>query len=178
MTTELRNLQLEDIQIIVEAFQKANWSKPLSTFETYLVEQQAEERKVWVAHYEKQFAGYITLKWQSKYESFRKQNIPEIMDLNVLPTFRNKGIGSKLLQAAEKEAANRSDVVGIGVGLYGGENGGYGVAQKLYIRHGYILDGKGVTYKYQPSIPGNNYPLDDDLIIWFTKKLNSLSASS
>ncbi len=62
-------------------------------------------------------------------------------------------------------------MVGIGVGLYAGEDGGYGAAQRLYVKRGYIPDGKGVTYNYHPTTPGNNYSLDDDLILWFTKKL-------
>ncbi|HCE6154635.1 TPA: N-acetyltransferase, partial [Legionella pneumophila] len=63
------------------------------------------------------------------------------------------------------------DVVGIGVGLYGGHDGGYGQAQRLYVNRGYIPDGLGVTYGYKPTVPGQTYPLDDDLILWFTKKL-------
>ena len=46
---------------------------------------------VWLAFYEGEFAGYITLKWRSLYPSFKQQNIPEIMDLNVLPPYRNTG---------------------------------------------------------------------------------------
>jgi GNAT superfamily N-acetyltransferase len=118
-----------------------------------------------------EFAGYVTLKWQSLYSSFRDQNIPEIMDLNVLPPFCRCGIGSMLLETAEKEAVIRSNIVGIGTGLYAGKDGGYGAAQRLYAKSGYIPDGKGVTYNYQPIIPGNSYPLDDDLVLWFTKKL-------
>ena len=38
-----------------------------------------------------EFAGYVTLKWQSQYPSFKAQNIPEIMDLNVLPACRKIG---------------------------------------------------------------------------------------
>jgi hypothetical protein len=81
------------------------------------------------------------------------------------------GVGSQLLDLAEKEAATKSGAVGIGVGLYTGEDGGYGAAQRLYVKRGYIPDGKGVTYNYQPTIPGNSYRLDDELVLWFTKKL-------
>ncbi len=94
------------------------------------------------------------------------------MDLNVLPNFRNIGIGSLLLDSAEKEAATKSEMIGIGVGLYAGNDGGYGSAQRLYVKRGYIPNGKGVTYNYQPTTPGNSYPLDDDLVLWFTKRLN------
>lgn len=169
---QIRRLIREDIAAISEAFNQIGWNKPESLFAGYLKQQEAGERLVWVAHVKDEFAGYVTLKWQSQYPSFKEQNIPEIMDLNVLPSFRKMGIGSLLLDAAEKEAAIRSKVVGIGVGLYAGADGGYGPAQRLYIKRSYIPDGKGVTYNYQPIIPGNSYPLDDDLVLWFTKKLS------
>ena len=89
------------------------------------------------------------------------------MDLNILPSFRKMGIGFLLF-------AIRSDTIGIGVGPYAGEDGGYGSAQRLYIKRGYIPDGKGVTYNYESTIPGNSYPLDDDLVLWFTKRLSSV----
>ncbi len=93
------------------------------------------------------------------------------MDLNILPVYRKMGIASLLLDRAEKEAANRSDTIGIGVGLYAGEDGGYGSAQRLYVKRGYIPDGNGVAYNYEPTIPGYSYPLDDELVLWLTKKL-------
>jgi GNAT superfamily N-acetyltransferase len=161
----------EDIVAISEAFNQIGWNKPPSLFSRYLKEQEAGERLVWVAHAHDEFAGYVTLKWRSSYPFFKEQNIPEIMDLNVLPSFRKMGVGSLLLDTAEKEAATKSQIIGIGVGLYAGEDGGYGSAQRLYIKRGYIPDGQGVTYNYQPTIPGNCYILDDDLVLWFTKKL-------
>ena len=191
------SLATDHIPSISEAFNQIGWNKPASLFEEYLKEQEAGERLVWVAfinrHGERsaaiqnnknnwiasssmiprndEFAGYVTLKWQSQYPSFKEQNIPEIMDLNLLPHYRKMGIGSLLLDTAEKEAAMRSATIGIGVGLYAGADGGYGSAQRLYVKRGYIPDGKGVTYNYEPTIPGNSYALDDDLVLWFTKKL-------
>lgn len=167
----VKSFSTSDIQTIVDAFQQANWPKPTSIFETYLQEQLIGARLVWVAYVNDQFAGYVTLNWQSQYPYFKEQKIPEIMDLNVLPGFRKMGIGSLLLDIAEREAVTKSATIGIGVGLYAGEDGGYGAAQRLYIKRGYIPDGQGVTYNYQPTIPGNSYPLDDDLVLWFTKRL-------
>jgi NTP pyrophosphatase (non-canonical NTP hydrolase)/GNAT superfamily N-acetyltransferase len=166
------SLAANHIPLISQAFNTIGWNKPPSLFEEYLMEQELGDRLVWVAHFKGEFAGYVTLKWRSSYPSFQEQNIPEIMDLNVLPSFRKMGIGSLLLDAAEKEAATKSDIIGIGVGLYAGEDGGYGAAQRLYIKRGYIPDGKGVTYNYEPTIPGHSYALDDDLVLWFTKKLS------
>lgn len=166
-----KTLSLIDIPTIVDAFHKVNWQKPASLFEDYYQEQEKSERIVWLAYLDEQFAGYVTLKWLSQYESFASKSIPEIMDLNVLPNFRQLGIGSTLLQIAEEKAVSQSDILGIGVGLYGGPDGGYGQAQRLYVKRGYLPNGLGVTYGYQLAVPGQAYPLDDDLILWFTKKL-------
>lgn len=167
----IKTQELSDIPVLVDAFQKANWQKPASLFEAYYQEQRKSLRVVWVAYFREQIAGYVTLKWISQYQSFAHQKIPEIMDLNVLPSFRKQGVGTALQQAAEEKAASESDVVGIGVGLYGGHDGGYGQAQRLYVNRGYIPNGLGVTYDYKPTVPGQVYPLDDDFILWFTKKL-------
>ncbi len=171
---QIRKLLKQDIKPISEAFKQIGWNKPISLFEGYLREADAKERLIWLAHMNDQFAGYVTLKWQSQYLSFREQHIPEIMDLNVLPNFRKMGVGSLLLDTAEKEAVTKSDTIGIGVGLYAGADGGYGAAQRLYVKREYIPDGKGITYNYEPTIPGNSYPLDDDLVLWFTKRLSSI----
>lgn len=168
---QIRALIEKDIAVISDTFNQIGWNKPASLFEGYFKEQEAGERIVWVAHLKDEFAGYVTLKWQSQYPAFKAQNIPEVMDLNVLPDFRKMGIGSLLLDAAEKESAMRFATIGIGVGLYAGEDGGYGSAQILYVKRGYIPDGKGVTYHYEPTVPGNSYPFDDDLVLWFTKNL-------
>jgi GNAT superfamily N-acetyltransferase len=167
----IRPLIREDIAAISGAFNQIGWNKSASLFAGYLKEQDAGDRLVWVAHVKGEFAGYVTLKWCSQYQPFQEQSIPEIMDLNVLPVYRKMGVGSLLLDCAEKEALTKSQIIGIGVGLYAGADGGYGAAGRLYVKRGYIPDGKGVTYNYQPAIPGNSYPLDDDLVLWFTKKL-------
>ncbi len=58
--------------------------------------------------------------------------------------------------------------IGLGVGLYRD----YGAAQTLYVRLGYVPDGEGITYKTAFTIPGEQYPIDDDLILWLKKSLN------
>lgn len=166
----LRNMNPADIPVIVSAFKKINWDKPAATFEKYLEEEFNGTRKVWIAESAGNFAGYITLKFNSLYEPFSKEKIPEIMDLNVLPQFRNQGIGSLLLDMAEKTAFEQGSVVGLGVGLYAGEDGGYGMAQRLYVKRGYIPDGNGLTWNYDKIAPGSQVVLDDDLVLWFTKR--------
>lgn len=162
-----RKLRPQDIPLIAAAFTEIGWNKPASLFQQYFQEQERGERCVWIACDDKTFLGYVTLKWHSDYPNFNKHNVPEINDLNVLPRFRNRGIGSKLLDFAEAEAQAGCGMVGLGVGLYAD----YGNAQKLYTKRGYIPDGHGATYHYLPVVPGEKYPVDDDLILWFVKKL-------
>ncbi|CAM2735701.1 GNAT family acetyltransferase [Legionella steigerwaltii] len=162
----IRFMNQDDIDLMVKQFAAHNWQKPRSTFIHYLQEQENQERLVWLAFYENYFAGYITLKWDSFYPSFKQQHIPEIMDLNVLPPYRNKGIASALLDLAEAEGFKNHSILGIGVGLYAD----YGQAQRLYVQRGYIPDGMGITYAYKTVEPGSVVCLDDDLILWFTKR--------
>lgn len=166
MGIELRSFVPNDIELIVSCFAAVDWPKPRSTFEQYFQEQNTGQRKVWLAYHNEQFAGYVTLTWQSLYKPFRQNDIPEIMDLNVLPDFRYKGIGTTLLHAAETEAYTRHAVVGLGVGLYPD----YGDAQRLYVKRGYVPDGLGVTYNYERVQPGDSVTLDDDLVLWFLKR--------
>ena len=165
---EIRAFEKKDISLIANEFARHHWPKPQSTFDLYWHEQNTNERFLWVAFHNGQLAGYVTLKWSSEYPCFKDKYIPEIMDLNVLPPYRNKGIGAQLLEVAEEGAATRSPIVGLGVGLYGD----YGSAQKLYIKKGYTPDGNGVTYNYLSVIPGDSTPVDDDLVLWFTKNIS------
>jgi ribosomal protein S18 acetylase RimI-like enzyme len=101
------------------------------------------------------------------YLPFADAKIPEIQDLNVLPGFRRRGIATQLLDRAEEEIALRRGVVGISVGLHPG----YNQAQRLYVKRGYIPDGRGVTYRYQPVKEGVQILLDDHLLLHLTKQL-------
>lgn len=165
MTNTIRNLSEQDIATIVSAFSEIGWDKPYSLFQGYLEEQRRGQRFVWVAFDSNQFLGYVTLKLHSEYPLFKQQNIPEINDFNVLPPYRNRGVGSSLLNVAEEKAKDFNKKIGIGVGLYPD----YGAAQRLYVKRGYIPDGQGVTYQYQAVIPGHDYKVDDELILWFIK---------
>lgn len=163
----IRFLTTGDIPIIVSSFSSIGWDKPAAVFEKYLEEQNQNLRQVWVVFENSEFIGYVTLKWIPEYPFFAKQGIPEISDLNVLPKYRNQGIGSKLLDLSEEAAYKKSKAVGIGVGLYAD----YGAAQKIYIKRGYIPDGNGITYNCRTVIPGGTVQVDDDLVLWFVKSI-------
>ena len=165
----IRILKEGDPPTIAAAFRNMGWSKPESQYRRYLQEQAAGTRTCFVATVGGKFAGYVTVNWQPIYAGFAELNIPEIQDLNVLRTYRRKGIASTLLDRAEAEVARRSRIVGIGVGLHPG----YNAAQRLYVKRGYIPDGRGITYRDHFVDEGAQVRLDDDLVMHFTKQLGA-----
>jgi Acetyltransferase (GNAT) family len=105
----------------------------------------------------------------TSYPSFLAAGIPEIQDFNVLPHFRRRGIGTHLMDEAERKVSERSDVAGIGVGM----SPDYGAAQRLYILRGYVPDGKGPTSDGSPVRPGDEITVNDGLVLYLTKVLPS-----
>jgi len=156
-----------DIPEIAQAFEQLGWNKPASQYERYLMEQVLKIRDMYIARVEGQFAGYLTVCWQSTYAPFREKKIPEIMDFNVLPKFRRQGIGTQLMDKAEAEITKVSPVAGIGVGM----TPDYGAAQKLYVLRGYIPDGNGLYYRSRPIQYGDAIKVDDYVALYLTKEL-------
>jgi GNAT superfamily N-acetyltransferase len=167
MDAYIRLFKKRDIPEITTAFRELGWNKPASQYERYWDEQVFQLRSVYVALLEGQFAGYLTICWKSNYEPFRKANIPEISDFNVLPKFRRMRLGTRLMDRAEEEITRVSSVVGIGVGM----TPDYGAAQRLYVLRGYIPDGFGLHWKNHPIQYGEEVIVDDDLVLYLTKKL-------
>lgn len=164
---EIRFLQAQDIEPMVAAFRAIGWNKPVATFQQYLFEQKNDHRLVLIAFSNEVFAGYLTVVWNPDYPPFRENNIPEIQDLNVLPQFRRRGVGTRLLEKAEQIVAQRSPIVGIGVGM----DADYGAAQRLYVRRGYVPDGRGLVWRNQFLRHGEQVTVDDNLILHFVKTL-------
>ena len=162
------NLLTEDnIQPIAAAFAELGWDKPAAQYQRYLSEQQAGLRVVLVASADKIFAGYVTIAWASGYPPFLEEGIPEIVDFNVLPRFRRQGIGSQLMDEAENRIAERSPLAGLGVGL----TADYGAAQIMYVKRGYIPDGRGLFWGEKSCQYGDRVIVDDGLTLYFTKQL-------
>jgi len=164
----IRLLETADIPEIAQAFADLGWHKPASQYEAYLDEQIRGERIVFVAFADGEFAGYVTVWMKPHYEPFCAHNIPEISDFNVLPKFRRHGIGTQLMDQAEAEIKKISTVAGLGVGL----TPDYGAAQRMYVRRGYIPDGRGIHYRDQAPAYGETVRVDDDLVLYFTKDLS------
>jgi GNAT superfamily N-acetyltransferase len=165
----IRNLEAQDVIPIAAAFTAIGWNKPASQYERYLSEQINGDRETLVAFAEDVFAGYLNVVWRPSYPPFRESGIPEIQDFNVLPQFRRKGVGSQLMERAERVASERSPIVGIGVGM----TADYGAAQRLYVLRGYVPDGRGLVSHNRFPAYGEMVPVDDDLVLHFTKRIGN-----
>jgi GNAT superfamily N-acetyltransferase len=163
----IRLLESDDIPQIARAFRELGWDKPSSQYERYLMEQVLGIRDVYVAFIQEGFAGYLTICWTSSYDPFRKAKIPEIVDFNVLPESRRQGIGTQLMDRAEREIAKISPIAGIGVGM----TPDYGAAQRLYILRGYVPDGRGLWHRGHHLQYGEEVTVDDSLALYLTKDM-------
>lgn len=167
ISVRIRSMLPEDAKIIFDTQKSYGWHPVIDTYETYYSEQKNDQRLVFIAEYEGKMAGYCTLLLNPTQGPFGNQKIPEINDLLVFFHIHNKGIGSKLLDVVEQEAAKISDTVYLAVGVHSG----YGPAQRMYVKRGYIFDGSGVWYQgkqlgqYEPCVN------DDDLLLFMSKDL-------
>jgi GNAT superfamily N-acetyltransferase len=162
----IRLLEEQDIPVIESALEKMGWRSRLLMLENYLFEQHKGTRVILVAFIKKECAGYVTIKWKSDYPPFADKGIPEIVDLNVFLPFRRRKVASALVDRAEELIYQRSPVAGIGVGLFSD----YGPAQRMYVKRGYVPDTLGVAYKGKHVERGQTLPVDDDLVLYFTKE--------
>ena len=163
----LRKIQYADCQKISNAFKEQGWNKPVSQYKAYVKNQERGERDIIIAEINGEFAGYLTIKWESDYKPFAKKGIPEIVDFNVLKKYQRLGIGTSLMDEAESRIKKISDYAGIGFGVYQD----YGAAQILYINRGYKPDGKGLVKDSIPLQYGDAIIIDDSIVFCLTKKL-------
>ena len=163
----VRMMAAADVALVAAAFAAQGWHKPQEQYRRYLEESAEGRRVVLLAERGGEFAGYVTIVWESDYPPFRDAGIPEIVDFNVLIKHQRRGVGTVLLDEAERRIAERSEVAGIGVGL----TADYGAAQVLYVKRGYIPDGRGMAQAGRAIRHGEQVTVDDDLAIYFTKRL-------
>ncbi|WP_049484883.1 GNAT family N-acetyltransferase [Streptococcus oralis] len=162
----IRKMQESDIKELSRGFISQGWPSREEILTRYFKEQESGEREVLVGEVEGAVAAYITILPDAKQGPFAGM-APELSDFNVFEPFQNQGIGNLLLEEAEKRVRLISDKVTLGVGLHSG----YGPAQRLYIKRGYIPDGSGVWYQnHQPAM---NAVCEDigELVLYLSKNL-------
>jgi len=158
---------LPDLRAIADGMKSP---KDVDYFETLL---DFPTRDILVITCDDQSAGYCLLNWEPKYGLYKKLNIPEIQDLNILPQFRQQGLATALINHCEKLAlAKGLTQMGISFAL----DASYGAAQRLYVKLGYVPDGNGVTYDRSFVRAGDFHPVDDDLCLMMVKDLATTAA--
>jgi len=173
MTIVIRAMTAEDMPVLVATKGGAAWNGGAEKWTGYLADQISEQRIVLLAARGSAILGYGSLLWVSGYPPFRNERIPEIKDVVVAERERRCGVGTALISALEERAgADGYARIGIAVGLYGD----YGPAQRLYVRRGFIPDGRGMTYGGSPTPGGVKVKVDDDLLLWLVKSLRTDAA--
>lgn len=165
-TCLIRKMQTSDVKELSQGFISQGWPGREEILARYFLEQECGEREVLVAEVKGALAGYITILPYAKQGPFA-EIYPELSDFNVFELFQNQGIGNLLMEEAEKRVKLISDKVTLGVGLHSG----YGPAQRLYIKRGYIPDGSGVWYQnHRPAMDATCEDIGD-LVLYLSKDL-------
>ncbi len=160
-------MRQSDAQIITDEETAQGWSADVGKYESRLQHQSEGKAISLVAEYHGNVAGYINIYPDSEWGAFAGQGYPELVDFGVLEKYRRNGIGSKLMDIAEQIASEYADIVYLGVGMHAG----YGSAQRMYVKRGYIPDGSGVWYGDKVCEQNTDCRNDDDLVLYLSKKL-------
>ena len=164
----IRNMEEADARVFTDEEIAQGWHIDISKYLARLQDQSAGKCVSLTAVYKGLPAGYVSVYLTGLSGAFSGEGLPEIVDFSVLEKYRRKGIGSKLMDIAEEIAGQYADTVWLGVGLHSG----YGSAQRMYVKRGYIPDGTGVWYRNKPCAQyETEIANDDDLLLFLSKKL-------
>ena len=163
----IRNMIPEDAEVFTKEEIEQGWNQTEEKYRMRLAHQNENQCIALTAVFDGCQAGYISIYFKASHGPFAGSGCPEIVDFGVLEKYRCRGIGTALMDTAEKIASAYGDIVCLGVGLHGG----YGSAQRMYAKRGYIPDGSGVWYDDHPCMPYARYAVDDSLILHLYKAL-------
>ena len=163
----VRDLRPEDIPVFVTEELAQGWHASPEKYLQRLRDRDAGKCIPLTAEYDGHPAGYVSLYFAPVHGPFVGMGWPEIVDFAVLEKYRRRGAGTALMDAAERLAAERADTVTLGVGLHSG----YGSAQRMYGKRGYLPDGSGVWFRDEPCAPYGPCVNDDDLILYLSKNI-------
>lgn len=162
----IRDLKEPDARIITDEEEIAQgWDATIDKYLTRLKDQREGRCVSLVAEYQGHVAGYINVYPNAPFGPFAHRGYCEIIDFGVLEKYRRRGIGGKLMDVAESIAKAHAQTVYLGVGLHSG----YGSAQRMYAKRGYIPDGSGVWYRDAVCAPYAPCENDDELVLYLYK---------
>ena len=164
----IRSMEEADARIFFDEYTAQGWHPDIAGYRMRLKDQADGKCFALTAVYRGHPAGSVYLYMDVHEGPFKGKGWPIIVDFNVLKKYQRKGIGTRLMDAAERIAGQFADTVCLGVGLCGS----YGSAQRMYVKRGYIPDGSGVWYQNKPCIQYETVcTVDDDLVLYLSRKL-------
>ncbi len=164
----VRDMESADARIFTDELTAQGWHPEISGYTARLKDRAEGKCAALTAVYEGHPAGYVYVYLQAEEGPFKGKGWPIIVDFNVLKKYQRRGIGNRLMDAAEQIAGRYADTVCLGVGLCES----YGAAQRIYVKRGYIPDGSGVWYQGRQCVQYETVcTVDDDLILFFSKAL-------
>ena len=164
----IRDMEAADAPLFCDAYTAQGWHPELAYYQMRLREHEEGKCVALTAEYQGQIAGQVYVYRDVQEGPFRGSGCPIIVDFGVLKKYQRRGIGSRLMDAAEQIAGQYADTVCLGVGLCAE----YGSAQRIYAKRGYIPDGSGVWYRDKPCIQYETVcTIDDDLVLYMSKSL-------
>ena len=165
----VRKIGPTEVATAVDEFQRVVYEGDRAAAERHFEGHLDGKSDTFVARVDGNLVGYVTVRWESGHEPFRREGIPFINHLEVFPEFQRRGVGTTLMDSAEALIATRSRKVCICVGIFNA----YGAAQRLYVKRGYVPDGRGVCEGHRPLTPGEQVEVGHDLLLWLTKDLDA-----
>ena len=164
----IRNMEEADAQILTDEYTAQGWHPDIEYYRMRIREQAEGKCIALTAVYQGNPAGAVYVYLDVNEGPFKGKGWPVIVDFGVLKKYQRKGIGGKLMDAAEQIAGQYADTVCLSVGLHDG----YGAAQRMYVKRGYIPDGSGVWYQDKQCVQYETVcTVDDDLVLFLSKKL-------
>ena len=171
----IRNMEETDARVFTDEEIAKGWNVDISKYLTRLRDQAEGKCISLTAVYNGLPVGHISVYITGFRGCVQRKNLPEIVDFGVLEKYRRKGIGSRMMDVAEKIAGQYANTVWLRVGLHSG----YGSAQRMYVKRGYIPDGTGVWYQnklcaqYDTEIAN-----DDDLVLFLFKDIRAVNGNN
>lgn len=163
---DVRIMDYDDIPLICKADNDKSESN-IVYLRNQIENQKKQECSALLALYNGEIAGYVFLYYKCRWGGLANCDLPCVIDLIVFEKYRKNGIATALMDIAEKIAKKHSNKVYLDVCL----NSEYGPAQRLYVKRGYVPNGKGAYYEEKVCETNAICKNDDELTLCLVKEL-------
>ncbi len=163
---DVRIMSCDDIPFICKADNDES-EKNIAYLTNQLANQEKQECSALLALYNGKIAGHVFLYYKCRWGGLANSDLPCVIDLKVFEKYRKNGIATALMDAAEKIAKKHNDKIYLDVCL----NSEYGPAQRLYVKRGYVPDGKGAYYEEKVCETNAICKNDSELTLCLIKEL-------